>query len=102
MKNLEGVGQHKGFNNKQNTGLFSAPDKDFKVSESINYRDILAWRERQEEWRELERHGKNIINSTLEIETSLIEDMQIPIEASLKKPEIILNDSLDFGEIQVG
>jgi hypothetical protein len=72
--------------NKQNTGLFASPDKDFKISESINYRDILAWRERQEEWKQLERNHKTQIKTDLKIKTSLDDLVTIPIEASLKKP----------------
>ena len=55
---FEHITQGKSHVNKQNTGLFASPDKDFKISESINYRDILAWRERQEEWKQLERNHK--------------------------------------------
>jgi hypothetical protein len=66
--------------------LFAPPEKDFKVNDSLNYRDILAWRDRQQEWFDIERLHKSKINSTLEITTSLIDKIVIPIEAELQKP----------------
>ena len=76
----------KGINNRQNTGMFSALDKDFKVTDSINHRDILAWRERQQEWEDIMRHGRHIINTSLDIFTTMFDKISIPIEASLKQP----------------
>jgi hypothetical protein len=95
-------GPQKGLENKQSTGVFAPPDKDFKMNESLNYRDILAWRDRQDEWKSIERNFKQAINASLEIRTSLIEKIEIPIEAALKKPKIFANDSLEFGPVQVG
>jgi len=67
------------FNYKQSSGLFGSPDKDFKINETINYRDILAWRERQDEWRDIERKHKMDINASLELTTSVEDKITIPI-----------------------
>lgn len=72
------------------------------MNESLNYRDILAWRDREDEWMTYERRHKTVINATLEIKTSLVEKLEIPVEASLRKPKISTEASLDFGALQVG
>ena len=82
-----------------NSGIFGPPDKDFSIKESLNYRDILAWRDREDEWKSLDRMKKTAINSSLEIKTSIGDSVTIPIEASLKKPSIVINSYLDFGEV---
>jgi len=83
------LNQQKSQTNLMNSGLFGPPDKDFDIKESINYRDILAWRDRQDEWKALERLKKTQINSSLEIKTNMGNTVTIPIEASLKKPTIL-------------
>lgn len=66
--------------------MFSGLDKDFKIIESINNRDILAWRERQEEWDDIVRQGKHIIKASVDIYTTMYDKISIPVEAKLKKP----------------
>lgn len=96
------LNQQKNYNFKLNTGLFSSPDKEFKLGEPISYRDILAWRERQEEWKDLVSSNGTSIRTTVDIQTDLVGEVRIPVEATLKKPQIVYQDSLDFGEVQVG
>lgn len=98
----QGLGTSRGSEHRLNTGVFAPPEKDFKVNESLNYRDILAWRDREDEWKTYERRHKTTINTSLEITTSLLEKVEIPIETSLKKPQISTEKSLDFGALQVG
>ena len=99
---LEDIQAKKSITNKQNTGLFAAPDKDFEINKPITYRDILAWRERQEEWKQLERHHKTFINSSISIKTTLVESIVIPVEAAIKKPQIYTDGALEFGPLQIG
>jgi hypothetical protein len=73
---------------KQNTGLFASMDKEFKINESINYRDIISWRERQDDWRNLEMQQLAEVHSEIEIETTIMDKIVIPVETTLRKPQI--------------
>jgi hypothetical protein len=42
------------------------------------------------------------IKSTLKIQTDLIPSIEIPIEAQLKKPELVVLAQMDFDRVQVG
>jgi len=88
--------------NIQGTGLFSSPERDFNVSAPISREDILSWRERNEEWIELERLGKTSISTSIELETDLLGEIEVPVEASLKKPEIVQDAPIHFGKVQIG
>lgn len=73
------------------------------MNEGLNYRDILSWRERQQNWNKIVRQGKTFINTTIEIETNMHQKIVIPVEASLKKPEIVVSPAvIDFGDVQIG
>lgn len=99
LKNVGG--QNK--NPQGGSSIFASPEKDFRVSEGLNYRDILSWRERQQHWNQLQRQGKTFVNTTIEIETDMHERIVIPVEAGLKKPEIVVSPAaIDFGDVQIG
>ena len=40
-------------------------DKEFKINESINYRDIISWRDRQEQWQSLELKGDTDVKTEI-------------------------------------
>jgi hypothetical protein len=68
----------------------------------MTQKDIFSWRSRHKEWQELDRLGKTAIITKIELETDLIGQIQIPVKAFLKKPEIVLESTIDFGTIQIG
>ena len=83
--------------NVTGSGLFSAPDRDFKVSDPIKDKDILSWREREQQWDTFQRTGEMRIKTTIEVFTDLIDVITIDVQAVLKKPEIVFKSKIDFG-----
>ena len=42
------------------------------------------------------------INTSVTLETNLMPNIEIPIVATMAKPQIVFEESVDFGYVQVG
>lgn len=56
----------------------------------VSYGDLAQRQDWEDAWADIEKKGGLNINTTLFLHTDIIESVEVPVSAKLRKPQILL------------
>ena len=83
------------------THLFKTFMNAINLSSILTYKELFLWKEKEKYWNKLSTTGKTEINANVTLSTSMGKK-NINIESFLIKPNLVKNDEINFGLIQMG